>query len=145
MPIVRPRMRHNRLAIVVAALACSLLLAAWYTLFLGIWLQGIGRSRAWLDGTQVSQFLQCCTLYLSAGLLAALISGLTQLSGAMNARRGMKVAVFLWMGCILPVQATQAAFELRGYGLFALNSGFWLLAMLLMGAIVGAWKRKGVQ
>jgi hypothetical protein len=33
-------------------------------------------------------------------------------------------------------------FEVRPYRLFAVNTGFWLLGMMVMGAIVGAWKKK---
>jgi hypothetical protein len=27
--------------------------------------------------------------------------------------------------------------------LFAINTGFWLIGMVVMGAIVGAWKKRG--
>jgi hypothetical protein len=30
----------------------------------------------------------------------------------------------------------------RTYKIFAINAGFWLIGMVLMGAIVGAWKKK---
>jgi hypothetical protein len=33
-------------------------------------------------------------------------------------------------------------FEVRPFSLLAVNAGFWLLGMMLMGAIVGAWKKK---
>ena len=78
---------------------------------------------------------------LAMGLLATLISSLTQLTGAQTAMRGMKVAAGLWLGCVLPIRATESVFEVRSYSLFALNIIFWLVAMLLMGAIVGAWKK----
>jgi hypothetical protein len=142
MPIVSPRVRHNYLAIAVAAVASIFLLAAYYTIFLDVWLQGIGRNRVWLAANGISQLLQSATAMLAAGLLAAFISSLTQLTGAQTAARGMKVAASVWLGCALPILATQTVFEARGYSGFALNLGFWLLAMLAMGAIVGGWKKK---
>jgi hypothetical protein len=53
----------------------------------------------------------------------------------------MKVAAMLWLGLVLPTIAVEEVFEVRSYALFAVNTGFWLLGMVLMGAIVGAWKK----
>ena len=108
MPMVSPHVRHNYLAIAVAAVASFLFLAAWYTIFLDAWLKGIGRDRVWMAGAGVSQVLQCCTTLLAAALLA-----------------------------------TESVFEVRSYTWFAINMGFWLLTMALMGAIVGGWKKTG--
>ncbi len=54
----------------------------------------------------------------------------------------MKVAALLWLGCVLTTRATEYVFEVRTYKLFVINTGFWLLGMVLMGAIVGGWKKK---
>ena len=143
MPMVSPRVRHNYLAIAVAAVASFLFLGAWYTIFLDEWLTGIGRDRVWMAGAGVSQVLQCCTMLLAAALLATCISSFTQLTGPQTAVRGMKVAAGLWLGCVLPIRATESAFEIRSYTWFAINMGFWLLTMVLMGAIVGGWKKAG--
>jgi hypothetical protein len=37
--------------------------------------------------------------------------------------------------------STQYVFEARTLKLLGINAGFWLLGMMLMGAIVGAWKK----
>jgi hypothetical protein len=34
-------------------------------------------------------------------------------------------------------------FEERPYSLLAVNAGYWLFGMMLIGAIVGGWKKKG--
>ncbi len=144
MPMVSPRVRHNYLAIAVGAMASILLLGLWYTLFLDVWLKGIGHDRVWMASTNVSQLLQCATALLAAGLLATCVSSFTQLTGPQTAVRGMKVAAGLWLGCVLPIRAIESVFEVRSYAVFVLNLSFWLLAMLVMGAIVGAWKKQGV-
>lgn len=142
MPTVLPRVRNNYLAIAVAGVASILFLAIYYTVFLDVWLNGIGRDRVWLAGNGASQFLQAATAMVATGLLATLISSLTQLTGPQTAVRGMKVAALLWLGCVLPIRAIENVFEVRSYSLFALNLVFWFVAMLLMGAIVGAWKKQ---
>jgi hypothetical protein len=143
MPLVSPCVRHNYLAIAVAAVASFLFEAAWYSLFLKAWLRGIGRDPAWLASTGVSLGVQCFTAILAAALIALCISSFTQLTGPQTAVRGIKVAAGLWLGCVLTTFATESVFEVRGYQLFVINLGFWLFTMVLMGAIVGGWKKAG--
>jgi|ERR1039458_1973050 hypothetical protein len=139
------RVRQNYLAIVVAAVACFLLEAAWYSFFMQGWLDGIGRTQAWLMSQGVNPALQYGTALVSAALIATAISCVTQLTGPQTALRGMKAAVLLWLGFVLTTYATEYVFEERTYSLFAINTGFWLIGMVVMGAIVGAWKKKGAE
>jgi hypothetical protein len=39
--------------------------------------------------------------------------------------------------------STEYAFEARSLTILAINTGYCLTGMLLMGAILGAWKKKG--
>jgi hypothetical protein len=142
MTLVSQRVRQNYLAILVAAIVCFLIEAAWYSYFLQVWLAGIGHDMAWLTGSGVSPALQYATFLLAAALTAACISAFTQLTGVQTGYRGMKIAFGLWLGCVFSTLATEYAFELRSYKLFAINAGFWLVGMVAMGAIVGVWKKK---
>lgn len=136
------RVRQNYLAITTAAVACFLFEAFWYTFFMQAWLDGIGRTPAELMATGVSPVLQYGTAFLSAAVMAAAISCVTQLTGLQTALRGIKVALLLWLGFVLTTWATEYAFEVRTYKIFAINTGVWLIGMAIMGAIVGAWKKK---
>jgi hypothetical protein len=66
----------------------------------------------------------------------------TQLTSPQTAVRAMKIGAVLWLGFVLTTWATENVFEVRAYALFAINTGFWLIGMVTMGAIVGAWKKK---
>jgi hypothetical protein len=90
----------------------------------------------------VNPALQYGTALISAALIATAISCVTQLTGPQTALRGMKAAALLWLGFVLTTWATEYVFEVRTYALFAINTGFWLIGMVVMGAIVGAWKKK---
>ena len=138
----QPRVRQNYLAILIAAIACFVFEAAWYSFFLQSWVDGIGRSMTWLMNTGVNQGLQYGTALVSAAVIATAISCVTQLTGAQTALRGIKVAALLWVGFVLTTWSTEYVFEVRPWSLFGINTGFWLLGMVLMGAIVGAWKKK---
>ncbi len=136
------RVRQNYLAIALAAVACFLFEAAWYSYFLQSWLDGIGRTAQWLMATGVNPALQYATALVSAAVIAAAISCVTQLTGPQTALRGMRVAALLWLGFVITTWGTEYAFEVRTYKIFAINTGFWLVGMVLMGAIIGAWKKK---
>ena len=142
MTIEQSRIRLNYLAILVAATACFLLEAGWYTYFMQPWLDGIGRTMEWLEHSGVNPAFQYSTAFVSAAVMATTISCVTQLTGPQTALRGMKVAALLWLGLIFTSISTEYVFEVRSWSLLGINAGFWLLGMTIMGAIVGAWKKK---
>jgi hypothetical protein len=137
-----PRVRQNYLAIVIAAIACFLFEAAWYTFFLQTWLNGIGRTMPWLTSQGMNPAIQYGTALVCAGLMATAISCVTQLTGPQTALRGVKAGVLLWFGFVFTTWATEYIFEVRPLSLYAVNAGYWLFGMAIMGAIVGGWKKK---
>ena len=137
-----PKVRQNYWAILVAAIASFVFEAVWYSIFLQKWLDGTGRTMAWLAAAGMSEALQYGTALVSAGVIATAISCVTQLTGPQTALRGIRVAVMLWLGFVVTTWATEYICEVRPLSLFAINTGFWLVSMSLMGAIVGGWKKK---
>jgi len=135
------RVRQNYLANIVAAIACFGFEAAWYTIFMSTWLNGIGRTMQWLESSG-NPAIQYGTALVMALVMATAISCVTQLTGKQTALRGMKVAALLWAGFVLTTWSTEYIFEVRPISLYLVNVGYWLLGMMLMGAIVGGWKKK---
>jgi hypothetical protein len=86
--------------------------------------------------------LQCAVAILSETLIAMAISSVTQRSGPQTLIRGMKVGALASIAFVLPTFAVGYVFEARSFTLFAIDVGFWLVGMTIMGAIVGAWKKK---
>ncbi|MEQ1746109.1 MAG: DUF1761 domain-containing protein [Saprospiraceae bacterium] len=41
---------------------------------------------------------------------------------------------------MLPVMATNALFERKGFKYVAVNAGYWLVTLTIMGGIIAAWK-----
>jgi hypothetical protein len=134
--------RQNYLANIAGGIACFLFEAVWYSIFLDTWLSGTGRSRQWLLSSGMQPAYQYTTALVMAIVMATAISCVTQLTGKQTALHGMKVAVLLWAGFVLTTWSTEYIFEVRPVSLWLVNAGFWLIGMMLMGAIVGAWKRK---
>jgi hypothetical protein len=136
------KVRQNYLAILVAAVACFLLEAGWYSIFLQPWLNGIGRTSQWLTSSGVNPALQYAVALAAEALIAASISCLTQFTGPQTMVRGVTVAAMLWFCFVLPTLSIEYVFEVRPWSLLGINGGFLLIGMVLMGAIVGGWKKK---
>lgn len=136
-----PRVRQNYLAIVVAAVASFLFEAIWYSLFMPQWLRGVNRTLNDLKAIGVSEYWPYAIALAMAVVMATAISCVTQLTGQQTATRGIRVGFLLSLAFVVTAFATEYAFEWR-WQLFAINAGFSLISMVLMGAIVGGWKKK---
>jgi hypothetical protein len=134
--------RLNWVAILIAAIVSFLFEALWFSVFLNEWIAGIGRTREWLMSSGMSPALQYGVAILCAVIAAAVLSICIQASGEHSARRGILVGAIVWLGFIATSWATEYIFEVRTLQIYAINAGFWLLDLVLMGAIVGAWKKK---
>jgi Protein of unknown function (DUF1761) len=142
-PVVQVRrVRHNHVAILVAAIANFVLEAGWYSAFYSTWVSGIGRTDEWLKQNSPNRALQYLTAIVASAVAAAVISYAVQCPGPQTLLRGVAVGFWLWLGFVLTTWATEYIFEVRPFSLLAVNAGFWLVGMMLMGGIVGAWKAK---
>ena len=61
---------------------------------------------------------------------------------ANTALGGAAVGAILWLGIVGPIVYTTYMFEMRSVQLFAINEFYALVGLCLMGAILGAWKKK---
>jgi hypothetical protein len=136
------KVRTNYWAVIVASIACFMLEAIWYSIFMNAWLAGIGRTMDQLTHQGVNEYLQYATAFVSTAIMAIAISTVTQLTGPLNARRAIKTGALLWFAFIFTTWATEYMFEVRSFALLGINCGFWLLGTMTMGAIVGTWKKK---
>jgi len=133
----------NWMAILAAAIASFLFEALWFTLFMNPWLTGVGRSREWLMTTSIiSPALQYLTAFLCSVIAAVILTIAIQATGEQTARRGILCAALIWLGFVATSWAKEYVFEVRTLQIFAINAGYFLFDLMIMGAIVGAWKKK---
>jgi hypothetical protein len=136
------RVRQNYIANLVAAIACFLLEAGWYSSFYTTWLSGIGRTDEWLRQNSPNRALQFGTALVCTAVVACALSWVIQLTGRHTMLRGIWVGAVLGLGLVLPIFGLEYIFEVRTFQLLGVNAGFWIVGMMLMGAIVGGWKKK---
>ncbi|RZU41609.1 DUF1761 domain-containing protein [Edaphobacter modestus] len=134
--------RHYPLAILVATLCYFGLGAVWFTLFRDPWLEGIGKTMEQLQMSGVSPMLAYGIALMMTLALALFLSWLIQATGPLTVARGVQVAIVLWFCVVFATWATEYAFEGRGVKILAITSGYCLVGMVLMGAVLGGWTKK---
>ena len=136
-----PEIVINYLAIMGAAVACFILEIIWFGYFMRPWLNGLGECSGWYSPhAHIQPVVQFSIAFISQLVIATGVSFVTQLTGVQTALRGMLTAACLWFAFVATIWATEYSFELRPWNQLGINGGFWLVGMIAMGAIVGAWK-----
>lgn len=128
----------NYLAVVVAAIALFVLGAIWYSpaLFGKRWMSLVGRT--------VEQLKQGVAIayiggFLASVIMALVLSYLIRGTGAGDAVAGMQTALWCWGGFVAPSILTLYLFTRHRMALVLIDAGYYLVGMIVMGGILGAW------
>jgi surface polysaccharide O-acyltransferase-like enzyme len=133
-------MKTNYIAVLVAAIAYWFLGAVWYgVLFSKSW---VALENVTLEQTKSAGILPYIVSFLLDLLIAYVLSQIIAWRNAHTAGRGAAVGVLLWIGFVGPITFTTYMYELRPKELFAINQFYPLAGLVLMGVILGAWKKQ---
>ena len=128
----------NYLAVLIAAAASFASGAAWYGVLAKPWMAAAKVSESDLQ----SEGLAAKSIYLVAAvcqlLMAFLLAGVIGHLGRIDIAGGLTTAFFLWLGFVATSMCVNHRFQGRGWNLTAIDGGYWLVAMLIQGAIIGA-------
>lgn len=136
-------MRVNHLAVVASAVAYWVLGAVWYNVFSGPFIalmrwkpEDVARMEAEGAAPQIAVALAC------SFVLAYALAHFIKFTGAEKAWQGAQVGFLVWLGFVATTNLNTVLFEFRPLGLYLINSGYHLVAMLGMGALLAVWKRR---
>jgi hypothetical protein len=127
----------NWVAIIVATIIPMVLGALWYSplLFADRWMRAVGRTREELGDASLGYLLSAIGAFLSAYVLARVVKW-AEVDDLWN---GALVGVFVWAGFVATVLGVTTFFAGRSRTLWLINSGYQLVSLVLMGALLGAW------
>ena len=128
----------NYLAVVVAAIASYVLAFLWYgVVFKNRWMQLTGITE--MKPTAKNIILALVGAWFMSWVLdhAAIFGNAYLHTGGVSG--GLMCGFFNWLGFIMPLTMTSVLYEKRKWSLWVLDNGFWLLSLLVMGAILSAW------
>jgi uncharacterized protein DUF1761 len=127
----------NWIAILVAAFVPMILGAVWYSpvLFARPWMRAVGRSAEELTGASLGYALSAVAAIVTSYALARIIRW-AEVDDLWN---GALVGVLAWLGFVATVLAVSTYFGGRSRTLWAIDAGYQLVSLVIMGAILGAW------
>lgn len=137
-------MRVNHAAVVLAAVVDFVFAAGWFTLFSKPYLADLRMTQEEIayHRTHMSPWPYVIS-FLCFLLTAYILGWLIARMGEHTAARGICLgsAIGLVMAAAI---VTEQLFERHALSFIAVAAGFPLLGTTIMGAIIGAWKRKAV-
>ena len=77
--------------------------------------------------------------FIAGFVLAWVLANLLQFLGVNRFVSGARISFFLWLGFIAMPFLSMTMYEGRPMKLFAIGGGFWLVAMVAMGGLIGTW------
>lgn len=125
----------NYVAVVIAALAAFGTGMVWYMTLSRFWLVAIGKTKEDLPQSGRPFIVSIVALLVMAWMLAGLVGHL----GAVTVWNGVVSGFFVWTGFVLTTMAVNHAFTGARALLTLIDGGYWLAALLVQGAIIGAF------
>ena len=128
----------NYLAVVVAAVVTYIIATIWYAvLFRKSWQKLTGITDMKPSGMNIVLPL-IGSLIMSYVLYHSIAFG-NHYVGTSGVGGGLMGGFFSWLGFVAPVTLSTKLYEKKPWGLWLLDNGFWLIALLVMGMLLSAW------
>lgn len=142
MPEVTHWLPGSLLPTFVAALAAFLLGALWYSpvLFARQWMAAHELSMEDVAAMQKKAPKAYAVSFVCFLVMAHVMAWLIHLTGATGWMYGLHLGALCWFGFALTLGLVAHVYGNKKLGVFLIDGGYQLVYMLLMGAILGAWR-----
>lgn len=133
----------NYLAVLIAGIASMIVGFIWYSPFLlgNPWMKEMGLTMEKMKKAQKQLGPMYALSFVLSLLTAYVLYHVIVMS--MNyfhypkLMTGLTSAVWMWLGFIMPVQATDMIFGGKTWKLFGINTGYQFVSLLAMGIVLG--------
>ena len=132
-------LHFNHLAIIVSALILWFLGAAWYSppLFAKPWMAMLGIKKG--DSNKNSLLAGMISSLIGDLILSFVLAHFVIWSGATTFAWGAFIGFICWLGFFVAPNFPQGLYENRPFKLFAINNGYWLMGLLIVGGLLAVW------
>ena len=129
----------NFAAVITAALMSMVVGAFWYSplLFANEWSRLVGKTAAELRARAKNAYPVAA---IGALLQAYILAHFVQYAAATTAIDGAVTGFWLWLGFVAVTSAINSVFAARPWGLWRIDSAYFLVVLLLNGAILAVWQ-----
>jgi hypothetical protein len=126
----------NYWAVLMAAVAAWMLGALWYSLLAKWWMEAAGVANPRMENS-ARVFLPYVIAFVAALVMAWVLAGIMGHLGQLTIKNGVISGAFCWLGFIITAMAVNYTFGRRRPLLLLIDGGYWLAALVVMGAIIG--------
>ena len=131
----------NFLTILVATIVNMVLGFIWYGPLLGKqWMKASGRTKESMEKEKKDMPMVMGLMFVGALVMAYILALFIKYAGATTFEIGAKVGFLAWLGFVATTMLADVLYEKKNKQLAAINLGFNLVALIVAGAILAAWK-----
>lgn len=130
----------NNLAILVSGIILWVLGAIWYSppLFAKPWAELSGAKRD--PGKRDGLLLGMTASFICDLVLSLILAMLIMWSNVTGFKYGAVIGVLTWIAFIAAPSLPQGLYEKKPFKLFAINSGYWLVGLFIVGGLLSSWR-----
>jgi hypothetical protein len=133
----------NYLAVLIAALVAWLAGAGWYMALGKVWMAALGTTPEKMQAMkgEPGAFLPFIYAFVAELVMAWALAGLVGHlgPGQVTVKNGIISGAFCWLGFVMTTMLVNNSFGRRDWRLLLIDGGHWLVVLVLIGAIVGAF------
>ena len=128
----------NYVAVLVAAVAANVIGFLWYSkvLFGNVWMKLSGITEAQMKADKNNMMSIYGMMFLTSLVMAYVLAHFEQAGGASDITMGVMVAFWAWLGFVATTMLGTVLFDKKPFKLFLINSGYHLVSLMVMGAIL---------
>jgi hypothetical protein len=129
----------NHWAVLVSALILWVLGATWYSpaLFVKPWMKALGVTP---DGEKKGLAAGMISSFIGDLILSLVLWHFVTWADATTYGRGAFIGFLCWLGFIAAPAFPQGIYERRPFSLFLINTGYWLVGLLITGGLLAVWR-----
>ena len=136
----------NYLAVLVAGVAAMAVGFLWYgqMMFGKSWMRLMGYTKESMEKAKKEMGKTYAMSFVFTLVMAYVLTHVMAMSqnffGYGDMMTGLSSGFWMWLGFVMPVQATDVLFGGKKWKLFGINTGYQLVSLLVMGVVLGMMK-----
>lgn len=137
-----PQADINNLAVLASAIVNMVVGSLWYSplLFGNQWIAAMQKTKAEMEQMKKGAGKAYAGSFIAALVMAYVLAHFVDFAGAASAREGMQAGFWVWLGFVATTGLSGMLFEQRPKMLYLINTGYYLVTLLIVGALLAVWQ-----
>lgn len=132
----------NYLAVLVSGIIAMVLGYLWYSpMLLGNqWMKLVGLTKEKIEEQKSQMPKTYGIMFIASLVMAYVLSHFIYFAGGVTASAGVVGGFWAWLGFVATTMLSGSLFSNKPFKLFAIESGYYLVVLLVIGAVLAAWR-----